>query len=114
MDGFTGPAWWRAGVCIVIITVIIPYGVFSRYVLNSASSWPEPMAVLLMIVLSFVSAASAIANISTSRVGMLPSALTERRVLLGWLVERRMLVHQPVHALVRHQARAGDLAPEHR
>ena len=38
-----------AGACLVIITLIIPYGVFCRYVLNSAASWPEPMAVLLMI-----------------------------------------------------------------
>ena len=45
-----------AGVALVVITVIIPYGVFTRYVLNSASSWPEPMAILLMIVLSFLSA----------------------------------------------------------
>jgi len=45
-----------AGACLVIITLIIPYGVFCRYVLNSAASWPEPMAVLLMIVLSFLSA----------------------------------------------------------
>ena len=38
-----------AGFCLVAITLMIPYGVFTRYVLNSASSWPEPMAVLLMI-----------------------------------------------------------------
>src|SRR5262249_19297015 len=34
-----------------IIVLIIPYGVFTRYVLNSAASWPEPLAILLMIVL---------------------------------------------------------------
>ena len=33
-----------AGFCLVAITLIIPWGVFTRYVLNSASSWPEPMA----------------------------------------------------------------------
>ncbi len=43
-----------AGVCLVVITLIIPWGVFTRYVLNSASSWPEPMAVLLMIWFSFL------------------------------------------------------------
>ena len=46
-----------AGFCLVAITLIIPWGVFTRYVLNSASSWPEPMAVLLMIWFSFLSAA---------------------------------------------------------
>jgi TRAP-type C4-dicarboxylate transport system permease small subunit len=45
-----------AGACLVIIVLIIPYGVFCRYALNSAASWPEPMAVLMLIVLSFLSA----------------------------------------------------------
>ena len=45
-----------AGACLVTITLIIPYGVFTRYVLNSAASWPEPLATLLMIVMSFVAA----------------------------------------------------------
>jgi len=45
-----------AGTCLIVITLIIPYGVFCRYVINSAASWPEPMAVLLMIVMSFLSA----------------------------------------------------------
>ena len=31
-----------AGVSLVLIVVIIPYGVYTRYVLDSAASWPEP------------------------------------------------------------------------
>ena len=50
------PASSSRALAIVVITLIIPWGVFTRYVLNSASSWPEPMAILLMIVLSFLSA----------------------------------------------------------
>ena len=42
-----------ASACLIIITLIIPYGVFTRYVLNSAASWPEPIATLLMIIMSF-------------------------------------------------------------
>ena len=45
-----------AGACLVVITLIIPWGVFTRYVLNSASSWPEPLAVLLMIWFAFIAA----------------------------------------------------------
>ena len=56
MDAIHAACLFIAGVCLVVITLIIPYGVFCRYVLNSAASWPEPMAVLLMIVLSFFSA----------------------------------------------------------
>jgi TRAP-type C4-dicarboxylate transport system permease small subunit len=44
--------------CLVIMTVIIPWGVFTRYVLGFGSSWPEPMAILLMIVFTFFSASA--------------------------------------------------------
>jgi len=47
-----------AGACLVIITLIIPYGVFCRYVLNSAASWPEPMAVLLTVGITFIGSAN--------------------------------------------------------
>ena len=47
-----------AGVALVLISAIVPWGVFTRYVLNSASSWPEAMAILLSIVLTFFGAAA--------------------------------------------------------
>jgi TRAP-type C4-dicarboxylate transport system permease small subunit len=47
-----------SGASLVVITLIIPYGVFMRYVLNAPASWPEPAAVLLMIVFSFVGGAA--------------------------------------------------------
>src|SRR3982074_1790710 len=47
-----------AGVALVLISAVIPWAVFTRYVLNSAASWPEPAAVLLTIVLTFVGAAA--------------------------------------------------------
>src|SRR6266851_3965481 len=47
-----------AGSALVLISAVIPWTVYTRYVLNSAASWPEPMAVLLTIVLTFIGAAS--------------------------------------------------------
>jgi len=47
------------GTALVLISAIIPWAVFTRYVLNSAASWPEPLAVLLTIVLTFIGAAAA-------------------------------------------------------
>src|ERR1700694_6168026 len=47
-----------AGVSLVLISAVIPWAVYTRYVLNSAASWPEPMAVLLTIVLTFFGAAA--------------------------------------------------------
>src|ERR1700755_1034018 len=49
-----------APVCTALVTIsaVIPWAVFTRYVLNSAASGPEPMAVLLTIVLTFIGAAA--------------------------------------------------------
>src|SRR5437660_11328920 len=47
-----------AGVSLVLISAVIPWAVWTRYVMNSASSWPEPTAVLLTIVLTFFGAAA--------------------------------------------------------
>jgi TRAP-type C4-dicarboxylate transport system permease small subunit len=47
-----------AGSALVLISAVIPWAVFTRYVLNSAASWPEPTAVLLTIVVTFIGAAA--------------------------------------------------------
>ena len=47
-----------AGMSILIMTLIIPWGIFARYVLGSGSSWPEPTAILLMVVFTFFGAAA--------------------------------------------------------
>jgi TRAP-type C4-dicarboxylate transport system permease small subunit len=49
---------WLAGTALVLISAVMPWAVYTRYVLNRAASWPEPMAVLLMIVLTFFGAAA--------------------------------------------------------
>ena len=47
-----------AGGALVLISAVIPWAVYTRYVLNSAASWPEPTAVLLTIVLTFIGSAA--------------------------------------------------------
>jgi TRAP-type C4-dicarboxylate transport system permease small subunit len=47
-----------AGFSVLIMTLIIPWGIFARYVLGSGSSWPEPTAILLMVVFTFFGAAA--------------------------------------------------------
>ncbi len=81
-----------ASLCLVVITVIIPYGVFTRYVLNSASSWPEPLAVLLMIVLSFTSAIVCYRDFLHIGVGVLPGLLAPpAQRVLGMILDFGML-----------------------
>ena len=47
-----------SGVAMVAITIMIPVGVFFRYVLNAALSWPEPASVIMMVVFSFLGGAA--------------------------------------------------------
>ncbi|MCF4994720.1 TRAP transporter small permease subunit [Pseudomonas syringae] len=49
---------WVAGLSVLAIALIIPWGVFARYVLGTGSSWPEPTAILLMMVFTFIGAAA--------------------------------------------------------
>ena len=81
-----------AGASLVTISLIIPWGVFTRYVLNSAASWPEPMAILLMIVLSFASAVVCYREYLHIGVNLLPASLGPRgKAALGWIIELCML-----------------------
>jgi TRAP-type C4-dicarboxylate transport system permease small subunit len=49
---------WVSGLAIVVMSLIIPWGIFTRYVLGSGSQWPEPIAILLMVVFTFFGAAA--------------------------------------------------------
>ena len=81
-----------ASSCLVIITLIIPYGVFTRFVLNSAASWPEPIATLLMIVMSFFAAIVCYREYLHIGVGVLPTFLQgAAKSALGWFLEACML-----------------------
>ena len=80
-----------AGFCLVTITIIIPWGVFTRYVLNYGSSWPEPMAVLLMIWFSFMSAALCYREGLHIGVKIIPDLLGgAARTAIGWFIELAM------------------------
>lgn len=50
---------WSAGIAIFFMSIIIPVGVFARYVLGFGAQWPEPIAILLMVVFTFLGAAAA-------------------------------------------------------
>ncbi len=50
-------ALWLAGIGLVLMTVIVAWQVFCRYVLNDSPSWTEPGAVMLMSWFIFLGAA---------------------------------------------------------
>jgi len=47
-----------ASVALVLISAIIPWGVYTRYVIGHAAGWPEPASILLAIVITFFGAAA--------------------------------------------------------
>ena len=46
-----------AGVSLLVMTIVIPIGIFSRYVLNRGESWPGPIAIICMVTFTFIGAA---------------------------------------------------------
>src|ERR1700756_5707386 len=78
-------------IALVLISAVIPWAVFTRYVLNSAASWPEPLAVLLTIVLTFIGAAAAYRLNLHMNVGYFANQAPPRfRKLLDLLVQLLM------------------------
>jgi TRAP-type C4-dicarboxylate transport system permease small subunit len=75
-----------SGAALVAITLIIPLGVFMRYVMNSALSWPEPASVIMMVMFSFIGGAAVYrANVHIAVEALLNavSASTRRLMLHG-------------------------------
>src|SRR5260221_11091863 len=64
-----------AGLAMLIMTIIIPYGVFMRYWVNSPASWPEPSGILLMVLFSFVGGGAAYRAKAHILVGTMPHHL---------------------------------------
>lgn len=59
MDGVYMLAMWVAGLALLLMTIVIPIGIFSRYALNRGESWPEPVAIICMVTFTFIGAAVA-------------------------------------------------------
>jgi TRAP-type C4-dicarboxylate transport system permease small subunit len=83
-----------AGTALVVISLIVPWGVYTRYVLESAASWPEPAAVLLSIVLTFFGAAACY------RTGVHMRVTALRDIMPGWARQIFDLVAEGLLALV--------------
>lgn len=66
---------WVAGLSVLAVALMIPWGVFARYVLGTGSSWPEPTAILLMIVFTFIGAAASYRSGSHMAVDMVTSRM---------------------------------------
>jgi TRAP-type C4-dicarboxylate transport system permease small subunit len=92
-----------AGAALVLISAIIPWAVFTRYVLNSAASWPETTAVLLIIVVTFLGAAACyrigIHMSVTVAADMFPAAMRKVTDLIVELLMATMAVFMMIYGI---------------
>ena len=80
-----------SGAALVAITLIIPLGVFMRYVMNSALSWPEPAAIVMMVMFSFLGGAAVYrANVHIAVEALLGAVTPRVRRAMLWGVNACM------------------------
>jgi TRAP-type C4-dicarboxylate transport system permease small subunit len=80
-----------SGIALVVITLIIPLGVFMRYAMSSPLSWPEPAAVIMMVVFSFLGGAAVYrANVHIAVEALLNAVRPALRRAMLWAVDACM------------------------
>ena len=80
-----------SGLAMVAITIMIPVGVFFRYVLNSALSWPEPASTIMMVAFSFLGGAAVYrAKVHVAVEALLNAVSAAKRKAMLWAVDACM------------------------
>jgi TRAP-type C4-dicarboxylate transport system permease small subunit len=82
-----------SGLGLVAITLIIPSGVFMRYVMNDPLQWPEPAAVIMMVAFSFIGGAAVYrANQQIAVEALMKAVNPPSRAVMQWGVHACMLL----------------------
>ena len=82
-----------SGLALVAITLMIPSGVFMRYVMNDPLQWPEPASVIMMVCFSFIGGAAVYRANAQIAVEALMNAVGPRsRRAMQWGVHACMLL----------------------
>lgn len=92
MDILYRLSMWVAGLALLVMVAIIPVGIFARYVLNSALSWPEPVAITCMVTFTFIGAAVSYRAGSHIAVSMMTDRLSEPLRKVCFLLADLMLM----------------------
>jgi TRAP-type C4-dicarboxylate transport system permease small subunit len=81
-----------SGLALVAITLMIPSGVFMRYVMNDPLQWPEPASVIMMVFFSFVGGAAVYrANQQIAVEALMRAVGARSRAAMQWGVTACML-----------------------
>ncbi len=105
-----------ACIALVVVAAVIPWAVYTRYVMNSASSWPEPMAVLLTVGMTFIGAANCyrqrIHMNMTVGTDLLPPRLRSVAALISELLMGAMGIFMTVYGMKLVNATWGNSVDE--
>ena len=81
-----------SGISLVVITIIIPFGVFMRYAMMKPIGWPEPAAVIMMIMFSFIGGAAVYrANVHIAVEALMKAVKPGMRQWMEWGVTACMV-----------------------
>ena len=92
MDRLYTVCMWIAGLSLIVLTTVIPFNVFMRYVMNRGLSWPEPLAIIVMIVFTFFAGTVCYrsgVHISVMLFVNMTTGLT--RTVIAWVTEILMI-----------------------
>ena len=82
-----------SGIGMVAITLMIPTGVFMRYVMNDPLQWPEPASVIMMVYFSFIGGAAIYrANQQIAVEALMRAVNPASRAVMQWGVHACMLL----------------------
>ena len=82
-----------SGLALVVITLMIPSGVFMRYVMNDPLQWPEPASVIMMVFFSFVGGAAVYrANAQIGVEALLRAVAPPARAAMQWGIHACMVL----------------------
>jgi TRAP-type C4-dicarboxylate transport system permease small subunit len=81
-----------SGLALAAITLMIPAGVFMRYVVNDPLQWPEPASVIMMVFFSFIGGAAAFrANAQIAVEALMRAVPAPVRAAMQWGVHACMI-----------------------
>lgn len=93
MDWLYRGCIWISGIAIIIMSLVIPWGVYSRKFLGRGAAWPEPVAVFCMVIFTFFGAAASYRAGGHIAVRMLVERLSMwKQRLVSYLVDLLMLL----------------------
>ncbi|PDO88639.1 MULTISPECIES: TRAP transporter small permease [Kosakonia] len=109
MDILYRISMWIAGLALLIMVAIIPVGIFARYVMNSALSWPEPVAIICMVTFTFIGAAVSYRAGSHIAVSMVTDRLSEPLRKICFVIAEVMLLAISIFILWYSTALCAEL-----